>query len=747
MTHIYVGDTLVDLYPNTVIALTFSATNLGDVKSRGASYTNAVKIPKSENNRRIFGYADNEKTTASIIYTNISCRVLIDGVLIPEMNVLYLTGSGDSYEMSIYTNEVDMLGALNSPLCSELDFGVSEVLDDTFVTSYRTGSADFVAAVLDYGKGISAQILKPETFNSEKWKVVERSRLEPCRLATTGNKTLSGLSAVDGYTPINGDRILVWQQSTASENGVYIADSGTWTRAADFVQIANVRDIGVYIQSGSTYSQYWFTQTALSGNFVFSSALASGQQAFTWDRPKTAIGSFNGRVPYSSYLEREFPLASVPNIFASETWDFSIDWNVTVLSGTPGVYLRMYLRKNDGSLVNVIDDFANTTTPRTATGSASALDSYTHIVFATIINTDNGSVWPSVEITNPIDITYTDIVPNIKADWNLPCIKFYRAIEEILDSLGTNTIEYPNSDSSYFESLLLTYSREYYGYYDKTAITESSSINLSKFILPDISQKSLLIEWLYRTYSLIRVKEGVIELKPVYNIIKDKVTNAVDWTSKRVRATDPIGFINSQYGQTNYFEDVNTESDLRIVQNDKVTPEPVISNKGTFTIADTRLPEDVTVYKSILSSSQIRESYDGTNKTYAPVYNAFSLDRFDFKTKPKLRVLEGFAGGAFAPDIYIEEVSQTGAMYTTYRYLATTLRGANWDAAVLKSYSNYVEAIQQTKVIERSYILTAIDISELDLFKPIYDDGSYFLIDKVSNYVQGKPTKVTLLKI
>ena len=166
MTHIYVGDTLVDLYPNTVIALTFSATNLGDVKSRGASYTNAVKIPKSENNRRIFGYADNEKTTASIIYTNISCRVLIDGVLIPEMNVLYLTGSGDSYEMSIYTNEVDMLGALNSPLCSELDFGVSEVLDDTFVTSYRTGSADFVAAVLDYGKGISAQILKPETFNS-----------------------------------------------------------------------------------------------------------------------------------------------------------------------------------------------------------------------------------------------------------------------------------------------------------------------------------------------------------------------------------------------------------------------------------------------------------------------------------------------------------------------------------------------------------------------------------------------------
>lgn len=749
MTHIYVGDTLVDLYPNTVIAMTFSATNLGDVKSRGASYTNTVKIPKSENNRRLFGYADNEKTTASIIYTKISCRVLIDGVLIPEMNVIYLTGAGDSYEMSIYTNEVDMLGALNSPLCSELDFGVSEVLDDTFVTSYRTGSADFVAAVVDYGKGISAQILRPDTFNSEKWKVVERPRLEPCRLATTANHGLSGLAAVDSYIPINGDRILVWQQSTASENGVYIADSGTWQRASDFIDIETVWDQAVFIESGGTYANYWFTQTSLSGNFAFSSPLIAnvGSSNFIWSRPKTAIGLFHSHRPYSSYLECEFPLKAVPNIFGTETWDFSIDWTVNVLSGTPGVYLRMYLRKEDGSLVNVIDDFANNTTPRTDTGSVSALDNYTHIVFATIISTDNSGVIPSIDISNPILITYTDIVPNIKAEWNLPCIKFYRAIEEILDSLGNNTIEYPNSDSSYFESLLLTYSREYYGYYDKTAITEASSINLSKFILPDISQKSLLIEWLYRTYSLIRVKNGVIELKPMYNIIKDKVSNAVDWTSKRVRNTDQIGFINSQYGQTNYLEDEDASGDLIIVQNDKVVPEALVSNKGSFTIADTRLPEEVAVYKSIFSSSQIREDYLGANKTYAPVYNAFSLDRFDFKTKPKLRILEGFAGGAFAPAIYIEEASQTGAMYTTYRYLATTLRGANWDASVLKSYSNYVEAVQQTKVIERNYILTPIDISELDLFKPIYDDGSYFIIDKVSNYIQGKPTKVSLLKI
>jgi hypothetical protein len=52
--------------------------------------------------------------------------------------------------------------------------------------------------------------------------------------ATTGNITLTGLSAVDGFTPVNGTRVLVWQQTAKSENGIYVARAGAWERAADF---------------------------------------------------------------------------------------------------------------------------------------------------------------------------------------------------------------------------------------------------------------------------------------------------------------------------------------------------------------------------------------------------------------------------------------------------------------------------------------------------------------------------------
>ena len=52
----------------------------------------------------------------------------------------------------------------------------------------------------------------------------------PVRLVATTNQTLSGLSAIDGVTPLAGDRILLVGQTTASANGVYNAASGAWTR-------------------------------------------------------------------------------------------------------------------------------------------------------------------------------------------------------------------------------------------------------------------------------------------------------------------------------------------------------------------------------------------------------------------------------------------------------------------------------------------------------------------------------------
>ena len=56
----------------------------------------------------------------------------------------------------------------------------------------------------------------------------------PCRAATTAAITLSGEQTIDGIAIVAGDRVLVKNQSTSSENGVYIASTGAWSRALDF---------------------------------------------------------------------------------------------------------------------------------------------------------------------------------------------------------------------------------------------------------------------------------------------------------------------------------------------------------------------------------------------------------------------------------------------------------------------------------------------------------------------------------
>lgn len=56
----------------------------------------------------------------------------------------------------------------------------------------------------------------------------------PVRVATTANITLSGLQSIDGVTVVADDRVLVKNQSTASENGIYNASSSGWVRALDF---------------------------------------------------------------------------------------------------------------------------------------------------------------------------------------------------------------------------------------------------------------------------------------------------------------------------------------------------------------------------------------------------------------------------------------------------------------------------------------------------------------------------------
>jgi hypothetical protein len=85
------------------------------------------------------------------------------------------------------------------------------------------------------------------------------------RATTTANITLSGTQTVDGVALVAGDRVLAKNQTTATQNGVYVVAAGAWTRAADMdgsPDVGEVNGAAVYTTDGTVNSDTTWTQTA-----------------------------------------------------------------------------------------------------------------------------------------------------------------------------------------------------------------------------------------------------------------------------------------------------------------------------------------------------------------------------------------------------------------------------------------------------------------------------------------------------
>ena len=64
----------------------------------------------------------------------------------------------------------------------------------------------------------------------------------PCRVATTAAITLTGEQTIDGVAVVTGDRVLVKDQSTTTYNGIWVCDTGDWSRAVDADGLYDITD-------------------------------------------------------------------------------------------------------------------------------------------------------------------------------------------------------------------------------------------------------------------------------------------------------------------------------------------------------------------------------------------------------------------------------------------------------------------------------------------------------------------------
>lgn len=93
------------------------------------------------------------------------------------------------------------------------------------LNEFRAGLKTLVSAVADNDVPSFLQVKQ----------LLERIRYVSARVHSLTNIDIAtgGLLVVDGFQTVDGDRVLLVGQTDATENGLYVASAGAWSRAAD----------------------------------------------------------------------------------------------------------------------------------------------------------------------------------------------------------------------------------------------------------------------------------------------------------------------------------------------------------------------------------------------------------------------------------------------------------------------------------------------------------------------------------
>src|SRR6266487_3877685 len=81
---------------------------------------------------------------------------------------------------------------------------------------------------------------------------------------STSNVTQSGPQTIDGVSCVANDRVLLTGQSTASQNGIWIVASGSWTRPTDFASASSQLGAYVFVEGGTNNANTGWVLTGTS---------------------------------------------------------------------------------------------------------------------------------------------------------------------------------------------------------------------------------------------------------------------------------------------------------------------------------------------------------------------------------------------------------------------------------------------------------------------------------------------------
>ncbi|GAB3936985.1 hypothetical protein [Mucilaginibacter myungsuensis] len=687
---LFISDHLVDLTDSSPIALTFQINNLAEVKNQQGNTSNQFKLPLTQRNRRILGFPDDVAFTNEWPYRQYPAKIVQDGLEIVPNGFAELNGvDNDTASITILSGNVDFFDAIGGKLYEMGDSKSAYGVGQPFKSYEHEWSVANVVASQTKTDGWIWPIVDYGnlTYNQTGQNVIDVRQLRPGFFIKTA---IDRMLASVGYTAIGSLMADPLYPKLIAQFSNSKFEHGT-----DYQNEPDVDGISV----------------TLGDNLVRTTA-GEGD-----DDPM-----IHWHIRNANALNKQFK--------AGYVYDSPGELTVSVKLSIPAIYFYGKVTDNESSLVIEL------VKSHPATGAFDGIASYV-VDFSAgydyYFSVDNGPDKKSFTILKNIVLTHE--VELINGDQLAVKYRFE----------GGDPAEF-NMDKNTTWEVRPQVKEVRYG----------QMIQCER-IFPDISQKDLLKDVLLRFGIICQTDANNRQIN--FASFRDIVGNipiAKNWSKKCMDQGKSISFKLGNYAQVNRMKCKEDEAilplgfgDANILVDDKTLPPAADLFESQFAPTLNRPYIGGTIAQIIMN--QPGEGSDDFSTGVSP--RILVDQKMDLRTKTNRDIK--FTDGNAAKDVVVNSWVSVPYFYKPdgEHNLCFGDKPGNGTALLpgLKTryYPELKKILHRAKKVIRYFLLSPLDILELDLLIPVYleQDSAYYYINKIDAWQKGKPTKVELVKL
>lgn len=128
MRELYINEKLIELSDNTPIGITFCANNIGELQNRNSSFSNTIKIPLTQNNKKALDWSHLVNSSTDLPYVKLRATYIENGIeLVSNGSAIINSVDENSFSVNIMSGNSDLNELLG-------DTTVGELYSDSLIT-------------------------------------------------------------------------------------------------------------------------------------------------------------------------------------------------------------------------------------------------------------------------------------------------------------------------------------------------------------------------------------------------------------------------------------------------------------------------------------------------------------------------------------------------------------------------------------------------------------------------------------